>query len=322
MTLLVDVLILVFSIAALVKGADYFVDSSSSIAKKFGISEFIIGLTLVSVGTSLPEMGAAVAASLAGNSKIVLGDIVGSNIANIALVLGVAVAFHTTDVKAKSSQRKFSVYLVIATFMFFIFSFLGAIGRTIGLLFMAFFVTIIYFIKDDKHFSEELRGKAYRKEDKKKIDMRVQSAVFLLSLIFIFGGANFLIPAVQSISSGFGVSELMVSLVVIAIGTSLPELAVSISAARKKKADLLLGNIIGSNLSNLLLIGGISAVISPIVIDSLSLFITIPIMLLLTLILSIFIRNRWEFKAWQGITALIVYVVFIGASFAFQNFFI
>ncbi|OVE74781.1 hypothetical protein BVX95_01215 [archaeon D22] len=311
MNILILILFFAVSIYLLIKSSDRFVDSATVIADKFGVSHFIIGLTVVSIGTSLPELGAAVAASLVNNSDIVLGDIVGSNIANTAFVLGVGVLM--TAIKIKKSHFKVDgPLLLLITLIFLVMGLDGIYTLIDGILLMLLFVFYILFLVQRDDLVTEAADDI--KIESKKINTFVESLIILLSVGVLFASAKLLVYSGENIASFFGISDAVIGLVGIAIGTSLPELAVTISSAKKGNAQLLLGNVIGSNISNILLIGGVSALIAPIIVSASMIFMIFPILAIVTVLLIVFMRLKSEFRTMEGVSLLLIYMLFLIVS--------
>lgn len=264
--MLLDLIYLVLGIFLLVKGADLLIDGSSSIARRFGIPEFVIGLTLVAFGTSLPEFTVNTAAAVKGASEISLGNVIGSNIANILLILGVAslikpISVHLTFVKKEIPVNFFLTLTLIAMAndAFFNHSPLSQISRNEGLVLIITFIGYMYFLV------AYLEKMAVSEEDRDKLMHPLKAAVFtLLGLAGLVWGADLTVDGAVNLAKALGVSEAIIGLFLVAIGTSLPELFASAVAAKKGNPDIALGNIAGSNIFNVTLVLGTSSIIRPI----------------------------------------------------------
>ncbi len=339
----VHLLIFAVGLALLVKGSDFFVESASRIAKRFGVSEFVIGLTLVAVGTSIPELASSVVASIEGYPELIIGNIVGSNIANIGLIVGISAAFFS--IKTNKGMLLRDGYMMVFTAgLFYLFAFNGVLSSFESLLFLVIYGAYIFFLvktKDERkttRFSEfvdyflrigylaTLRDVIFGRIRKKEQANVVVSAgigkdivVIAFSLVAILYGADFVVDEAVQLAGFFGVSDNIIGLTLVAIGTSLPELGVSLSAVRKGFGDILIGNILGSNIVNILLILGISSQISPLRIPSITLLFTAPFMIFISLLLLFFIWSNGKLKMHEGWIFLLLYVLFMG--FVFSGFY-
>ncbi|WP_461830125.1 calcium/sodium antiporter [Aquifex sp.] len=264
--MLLDLTYLVLGIFLLVKGADLLIDGSSSIARRFGIPEFVIGLTLVAFGTSLPEFTVNTAAAVKGASEISLGNVIGSNIANILLILGVAslikpISVHLTFVKKEIPVNFFLTLTLIAMAndVLFNHSSLSQISRNEGLVLIITFIGYMYFLVAYLEKNQVLD------EEIDKLMHPFKAGVFtVLGLVGLIVGADFTVDGAVNLAKALGVSEAIIGLFLVAIGTSLPELFASAVAAKKGNSDIALGNIAGSNIFNATLVLGTSSIIRPI----------------------------------------------------------
>ncbi len=266
--MILNFITLLIGFVLLIKGADVLVDGSSSIAKKFGISNVVIGLTVIAFGTSAPELIVNIIASIKGNSDIGMGNVVGSNIANILLILGAAALFSAMKVDSSiiKKQIPFSILASIALFILINNTLLNGVGqdglmRTGGLILILFFCIFLYYTFSVARKSDSLGDEG---EKIKKYNNWVSISMIFGGIVALFFGGKFIVDSSVSIASSLGLSEALIGLTIVAVGTSLPELAASVVAARKKQADMAVGNVIGSNIFNILWILGLSAVISPI----------------------------------------------------------
>ena len=257
MEILLQVLLLALGFVLLVKGADWFVDGSASIAAKFGIPQLIIGLTVVAMGTSAPEAAVSISAAFANNADITIGNVVGSNIMNILIILGLSSVITVLKV-AKSPVWIDIPIMVGGTILLLLLGLDGIIGRLDAAIIFACFVTfIIYMIISAKKSNEQ--------GDNIKVMSIPMSLLFaILGLAMIIAGSQFTVNSATFLAAKAGVSERFIGLTVVALGTSLPELFTSVMAARKGNADIAIGNIVGSNIFNILFIVGLSGLIIPI----------------------------------------------------------
>lgn len=265
--MLTSILLFVLGFVLLVKGADWLVEGGVSLARKFRISDFVIGLTIVSFGTSMPELIVNIMASFQSSSEIAIGNIIGSNIANILLILGISAVIFPLPIYRSVVVTEIPMSLA-ATFLV---GFLAnaalfsskqelMLSRPDGVILLVFFFLFMTYI-----FYLAKEGKQSPDEDLPEQDQPVPKAVFLvlLGMFMLFGGGKMVVQAAVTVAQAMGLSETFIGLTVVAIGTSLPELVTSAMAALKKNTDIAVGNVIGSNIFNLLWILGLSSVIRP-----------------------------------------------------------
>lgn len=298
------------SIPIIIKSSDIFTEGASKLAKMLGVSDFIIGITIVALGTSLPELASDTYASYIDHGQIAIGDIIGSNITNIALILGLTCVIKPLVIKHTEIYSGW-IHLMILTLASVFLLVSGGIGRIGGILFI--FAYILY-LKNAIEKYRELGVETIEKNDLKKNIFEV-----LIGLAGILIGAHLLVNSIIGLSTAFGISEYLIALVLMAVGTSLPELFVSVSAARKGYMTMALGNIIGSNVANILWILGIAAVIRPIIISPGIIFIQLLFMLLLSVLLIIFKKSGYVIDRKEGAVFLGIYVIFVLVSVVSAN---
>jgi len=304
-----DYLIFLISLAVLIYGADIIITQSSKIALKLGLSEYIIGATLIAFGTSLPEMAASISASFHGNAQLAVSNIVGSNILNIALVLG-TVLFIAKEVKphrdffAKdSSWALFPVLILIATFLS------GSISRISGFALLALMGGyLLFLLKHDKD-TLEIEGEQ-DKIDISKFNWTKTIVLLIGGFLAVVYGADYMVKSASNIARSLGVSDWIIGVVLVSFGTSAPELVVSIVAASKNKADMAIGNIIGSNMANISVALGMAAVVRPIELVFENYVFDISVMLIATLMLIFITANKMYSKA-SGISLLVLLTIFL-----------
>ncbi len=300
----------------LIKGADLLVNGSSSLAKKFHIPEIVIGLTIVSFGTSLPELIVNILAAFEGSTDIGLGTIIGSNISNIALVLGITAVILPLAVKRATAWKEipFSILATVILMLvindgFFNLEAISMISRIDGIILLIFFVLFVLYTINIfvKHKTLEV--------DEEQKQKRKGSTIFfmiLTGLIALFYGGQWVVTGAMQIAKLFNISEFIISATIIAVGTSLPELVTSVVAAYKKNLDLAVGNIVGSNIFNILMVLGVTAVIKPIAVPTL---INIDILYLIglsvILFTFLFVGKIRELERWQGASLLLIYVGYV-----------
>ena len=310
---MIDLLIFIAGMAALIGGAELLIRESERIALHFGISEFVIGATLIALGTSLPEMAASVTASLKGQSQMAVANVLGSNIMNIALVLGAVFLIARRITPDRDLFAKDSAWLLFPAIVFPLMTLDGTLSRLDGLLLMAMMGAYLLFLVQSEQ-TEELAE--IDEEIKKEPFNWVKTAGWLTAgFALVIGGADYAIESAAAIARGFGVSEWLIGLLLIAFGTSLPELVVSIKAARAGKADMSIGNIIGSNMANTSVVLGSAAVTRPLPFDLSANSFDLFLMMGVTLMLIFITANRLYAKA-SGVMLLIVLGIFLQHALA------
>ena len=310
---LINIVLFVIGVAILVKGSDWFVDAAAALARSFGVPELVIGLTLVSIGTSLPELASSLCAAFYGESNFIIGNIVGSNTANIALILGAglvlggAIGFKR-QVVWRDMMFLLALGIGLMTWYYFGLDTAGSkfgFGRIGGVILLLLCGAYSYILcrKSDEENSEE-------ENDAPDMSRAKASGLIVLALIMITAGAKLMVDTVVWSAHKIGVDPLMISLTVVAIGTSLPELAVTISGVLKKREDIALGNIIGSGIYNIVLIIGCCSVVSPLAGNGKSSFEAMIIMTITALLLLFFMLPAKKLYRWQGFIFLALYAAF------------
>ena len=265
MEMVLQILILVLGFVCLVKGSDWFVDGAAGIATKFGIPQLIIGLTIVAMGTSAPEAAVSITAAMNGSADITIGNIVGSNILNVLIILGLsAVVFPLTVDK---DTIKFDIPVTIfATLLLIFLGKDGNITRIDGIILLVVFVTYLLILikKAKKSQTQNTEVVSEENADEKPKSMIMLLVMILGGLAMVIFGSRFVVISASFIARQFGLSERFIGLTIVALGTSLPELFTSVVAASKKNCDIAIGNIIGSNLFNILFVVGLSSLIIPV----------------------------------------------------------
>lgn len=310
-----SIILLMVGFAVLIKGSNFFVGSAAFIARHYGISELIIGLTLVSMGTSLPELAASVYASLNGQGGIAVGNVVGSNIANIALVLGVCLLLKQIAIKKRMLKRDGLVMLGVS--LLFIIIIYDGIERWEGLVLMVIFAAyILYLYTQNK--AERLDCETTdvcEQVEHKEGKLGTEVGKLVIGCIGVILGAKLLVDSAVDIAGHFGISQAVIGSTLVAFGTSVPELAVSLTAIMRKHQDISIGNIIGSNIFNILWVIGAAAMLNPLAVDNILINTNIPIMLIVAALLLIFMAIGNKLKRWQGVVFVAIYVIFLVLNF-------
>ena len=302
MAILIQILLLALGFTMLIKGADWFVDGASGIATKFGIPQLVIGLTIVAMGTSAPEAAVSISAAIGGSADITIGNIVGSNILNIFIILGIS-AVITTLAVASSTIKYETPFMILVTVLLLVLGLDKTIGLIDGIILIAVFIAYLTYLF--------IMAKNNKEEQPEAKQMAIWKAILLtiIGLALIILGSNVTVDAATAIAKAFGVSERFIGLTIVALGTSLPELFTSVSAARKHNADIAIGNIVGSNIFNILFVVGISSVIVPVPFASNFIFDTIVAIIAAALLLVCCLKTK-SLKRPAGILMLICYAAY------------
>lgn len=273
MEMAIQLLLLVLGFVMLVKGADLFVDGASGVATKFGIPQLVIGLTIVAMGTSAPEAAVSITAAFAGNADITIGNIVGSNILNILIILGISSLVYPLAVQKSTLIIDIPIVL-FATLILYLLGFDGNISRVDGIIMLVVFIAYLAYLfgvakKEKSAIDREKAGEITVNSQSDEVaakDISLLKAILftLIGLVLIVGGSNFVVNSATAIAKALGLSQRFIGLTIVALGTSLPELFTSVTAAMKKNSDIAIGNIVGSNIFNILFIVGLSGVVIPV----------------------------------------------------------
>lgn len=312
-------ILLLVGFALLIKGADYFVEGASKIAQSLNVSPLLIGLTIVAFGTSSPEATVSIVAALEQNAGVAIGNVVGSNIFNITFVVGVTALINPLTVESETIRKEIPFTLLASIALLVVISDISLqsfqnnfITRSDGLIFLLFFAIFLYYIFEVARHSRD-KTKESPKAQKEKTFSGKSVLFTILGLAAIIFGGDLVVDNASKIAISFGMSETLVGLTIVAIGTSLPELITSVTAALKKESEIALGNIVGSNIFNILFVLGAASVISPLAVDS-KIFIDVLLMILLTGVLLIFSRTHFKIGKYEGVflaSAYILYMVYI-----------
>lgn len=262
MEMLIEMLLLIVGFVMLVKGADWFVEGVAGIAEKFGIPQLVIGLTIVAMGTSAPEAAVSITSAIKGNAGITIGNIVGSNILNILIILGLTAVI--TNVAVQKSTIRYEIpFMLIITLVLLV---QGMTGNEISLvegiiLWALFLVYMVYLFRMAKNQKEDA-------SNEKSQPVWKLLLMGIVGAVLVVWGADVTVNAASAIAKMFGMSDRLIGLTIVALGTSLPELVTSVTAARKGKADIAIGNIVGSNIFNILFVVGTTAIVTPVIFEA------------------------------------------------------
>lgn len=311
------VIFIIIGFILLIKGADFLVNGACGIAKKFHIPEIIIGLTIVSIGTSMPELMVSITSALEGYSDMAIGNVVGSNVANLLLILGLAAILQPLILKKQTRLIEIPICLAVSVIFFFICNQGQDITRIEGLILIGLFIlfiiyTIVMAIKGKEFDKEETTAQETESSEGKE-DSSLKSVIYIiLGIVALKFGGDLAVDNAVKVAQWFGLSEKIISVTILAVGTSLPELVTTVSAAIKKESDIAIGNIIGSNIFNMLLIIGVSALIKPITYNiSYNIDMYIVMIAAFVLFLFAYIPPKNQMSRMNGMVYLVIYVVYM-----------
>ncbi|WP_026583243.1 calcium/sodium antiporter [Bacillus sp. J33] len=308
-------ILLIIGFALLIAGANFFVEGASKIAGFLKISPLLIGLTIVAFGTSSPEATVSILAALNGNADVALGNVIGSNIFNITLVVGITAMISPLQVESETIRKEIPFTLLASTALMIFISdrVLESVSEDIvtrgdGMILLLIFAVFMYYL-----FEVARKSRSNTQSEDIKTSKAIWTKQILLTLAglaaIIFGG-DLVVRSSTEIAVSLGMSETLVGLTIVAVGTSLPELVTSITAAVKKQSEIALGNIVGSNIFNILFVLGASATITPLGVDP-KIFVDITIMILLTVVLLAFSRTHYAVGKYEGSFLAAAYVIYL-----------
>ncbi|NJE08278.1 calcium/sodium antiporter [Thermococcus sp. M39] len=301
-----EFIMFIVGLVLLIKGSDEFVEAGSRVAKGFGISEFLIALVLASVATTLPEVTVSAIAAYEGNSGIALGNAVGSALANIALILGVSAMI--MPLKVDEIAWRNSLFMLAVTFYAWFLMRDMTISRIEGATLILIYLCFLYYLYK-KHITLEEVGRSNGKNVKRDI------VILFLSGIVVVVGARMVVTSAVTIARALGISEVVIGLTLVSIGTSLPELANSLTATLKKIPNISVGNIVGANILDILMVIGIASIIRPITVDAGIFSFTMPLTLLVMGILTISLRLTNKVSRATSAILLVIYAYFLYSQF-------
>lgn len=314
---MIQYILFLVGIYLLIKGADYLVSGASSLAARMKVPTIIIGLTIVALGTTMPELIVNVIAALKGASEVGFGNIIGSNIANILLVLGVTALIYPIKVERTAIWKEIPISFLAVIVLFIVSNYvfidkitMNTITRSSGLLMLCFFAIFVY-------YSVQVFKQNKKKLEKREIGIKTKSGIVTSIMIIggfigLFIGGKLVVEGAVFVAQQLGLSQFLISATIIAMGTSLPELVTGITAAKKHETGIAVGNVAGANIFNIFWILGITALIAPIAIPS---FINTDIIIMgavtLLLLAFIFIGRKMEIERWQGALFILLYIAYI-----------
>ena len=301
-SMLINIVLLVMGLVVVLKGADWLTDGAVNIASRFGVSQMVIGLTIVAMGTSMPELCVSMVSALKGTPDLAVGNVVGSNTLNTLLIVGCSALVAPIMVK-RSSVRRDIPFAVLASLLMLIFCLDGGIDRLdAALLFILFAVFMFVTLKYGKNEGTEAKTTA--------APLGKAALLLVVGLVCLILGSNLFVDNASFIASTLGVSDAVIGLTIVAGGTSLPELATSMVSAKKGNSDIAIGNVIGSNVFNILMIIGVTGLVKPMHIKGIT-SLDLIVMLASMLLLWFFCRTTYKVKRWEGAVLGISYIAYL-----------
>ena len=306
-----QIILLIAGFVVLIKGADLFVDGASSVAENFKVSKMLIALTIVSFGTSAPEFAVSIKSLLSNNGDIVLGNVIGSNILNILLILGTSALFHPLIVKNNTVKKELPITMLITTLFAVLLSdnlfdkgITNMFTRSDGIIVLLFFSVFIYYL------ISMTKKKIEPEEEKAPITLTKAIIYTIVGIVGIILGSNFVVDSAAFIAKSLGVSERMIALTIIALGTSLPELVTSVTATRKGEYDIAIGNVVGSNIFNIGVVIGIPVAILGGINKITFSYIDIVVMISSAVLLFMFSFKDYKISKKEGLMFLLIFIVY------------
>jgi len=317
--MILEIILLLVGLAVLVKGADFLIDHSAHLARRLGVSPLIIGLTVVAFGTSLPEFIVSLFAAINGSPDIAISNVVGSNIANIGLILGISAIVQVLPIQLSTLIYEMPFLLVSALLLLILsnnqnlFQQAGySLGRIDGIILLVVFGLFLTYILVNAKRQRDGAGQKQFEEKYGDKDKLWKDILFIsIGLIGLIGGGKLVVDNAVKIALSAGISEAFVGATIIAIGTSLPELVTSIVAALKKQPDIAVGNVVGSNIFNILMVLGVSSLITPLSVNSSILFFDMVVMMIVSLLLLLFVTTGKRLTRSEGIIMTIAYAGYL-----------
>jgi len=318
MDIALQVILLIVGFVILIKGADFLIDGASSTASHFKVSKLLIGLTIVAFGTGAPELAVSISSMLNGTSDMLLGNVIGSNIVNILLLLGIGATIRPIRIKKDTITKELPLLLLISVVLVVLFFdsmnglSVNTIDRTDGIICLCCFAIFLFYI-----IAMARKNRTGKKEvEKPKFKLSISLLLVLLGLAGVVGGAELVVNSATTIATAFGVPERVIALTVVAFGTSLPELITTIKAARRGENELMVGNIVGSNIFNVCIVLGLPAAIfgtiTPDNSDMFGLVIDLIMVLVSTVLLWAFAKSGKKISRAEGLALLAVFLAYYG----------
>lgn len=318
MEIALQILILIIGFILLIKGADWLVDGASSVASNFKVSKLLIGLTIVAFGTGAPELAVSFSSLINGSTDILVGNVIGSNIINVLLLIGIAAVIRPIRVKKDTVSKELPLLLLISTALIVLLldvnlaeAIINTFSRADAIICLLFFCIFLYYLIAMAR--KNRRGKSAKKEvEKPKYKLGKSFLFVILGLVGVVGGSELVVNSASFIAGAIGISERIISLTIIAFGTSLPELVTTITAAKKGESDLLVGNIVGSNIFNICIVLALPVAIAGGIKPDNFQTIDLVALLISSLILCIIARNNHKINRLEGALMLAIFALYYG----------
>ena len=315
METLSQVLLLIIGFVLLIKGADFLVDGASSIASNFTVSKLLVGLTIVAFGTGAPELAVSFSSLASGSTDILVGNVIGSNIINVLLLIGIAPIIHPIKVSKDTVSKELPLLLLISTALIILLldinlseAIINTFSRADAIICLLFFCIFLYYL-----FSLARKNKSEsRKVDKPKYKLGKSFIITILGLIGVVAGSQLVVNSASTIATTVGISERIISLTIIALGTSLPELVTTVIAAKKKESDLLVGNIVGSNIFNICVVLSLPVAFAGGITPNNFQFIDLTMLAISSVLLCVLARRHHKISRFDGILMLIIFLLYYG----------
>lgn len=315
MEIALQVLVLIIGFVFLIKGADWLVDGASSVASNFKVSKLLVGLTIVAFGTGAPELAVSFSSLISGNTDILIGNVIGSNIINVLLLIGIAAVIHPIKVKKDTVSKELPLLLLISTALIILIldvnlsdAVANTFSRADAIICLLFFAVFLYYLIALARKNK----KELKKVDPPKYKLGKSFLFVILGLVGVIGGSQLVVNSASFIASTIGISERIISLTVIALGTSLPELVTTITAAKKGESDLLIGNIVGSNIFNICIVLALPVVIAGSITPNSFQTIDLFMLIFSTILVCLLARRDHKISRFDGILMLVIFTAYYG----------
>jgi cation:H+ antiporter len=309
-----DLLLVLAGVCLLYLGGEGLVRGATSAGRRMGLDPMVVGLTIVSMGTSGPELAATLTGVLQGKPAIALGNVVGSNISNLGFVLGVVALIWPLNVAARFIRREAPI-MIATSGLVYILVYNGVISRFEGILLLVLLIWYVRSLLRRESETPQIEAEFQEAYDRSTLSPWLSATAIAVGIALLIFGARILIEGAVGLASTLGVSNRVVGLTMVALGTSLPELASCIVAARHHESDVVLGNLIGSNLFNILFILGLTAVVRPIAVDTQAVWMDLHVMMGISILAWFFLRTRSHVGRFEGVVLILVYATYIGFLF-------
>lgn len=316
MDLILPIILLIIGFIILIKGADWLVDGASSIATHFRVSKTLIGLTIIAFGTSAPELAVSISSLASGSTDMLLGNVIGSNVVNVLLLIGVGALICPIKVNRETVKKELPILLLISTALVVLFldmslnnASANSITRSDAIICLLFFAIFLYYLIVMAIRNRETTS---RKKEKPKYKLGMAAIMTIIGLAGLVGGSQLVVNNATTIAQAIGISDRMIALTVIALGTSLPELVTTIVAARRKETDLIVGNIIGSNIFNICIVMGLPVAIFGTITPSSFQIVDIIMLIVSTVLLFIMTRRDEKITRREGALMLLAFLAYYG----------